>query len=110
VIPLGEALLMQLTAEPITAHRAYQIGLVQGLHSDRPALDQAVDDVVASINENSPLAVEFVKRVVKEGRDMSVDHQWKFSEMFSYVLAQAEDAAEGPRAFVEKRKPTWSGR
>ena len=110
MIPLGEALRMELTGEPISAERAYQIGLVQDLYDDRAELEAAADLMADKILENSPLAVQFLKRIVREGRDMPVDHHWKFAEMFAFALSRTEDALEGPKAFAEKRKPEWKMR
>jgi enoyl-CoA hydratase/carnithine racemase len=110
MIPLGEALRMELTGEPISAERAYQIGLVQDLYDDRAELEAAADLMADKILENSPLAVQFLKRIVRDGRDMPVDHHWKFAEMFAFALSRTEDALEGPKAFAEKRKPEWKMR
>lgn len=110
MIPLGDALMMELTAEPISAERAYQIGLIQGVYEDRDALDQAVEKAADAILESPPLAVQFLKRIVKEGRDMTVEQHWKFAEMFAYELSRTEDAAEAFQAFAEKRKPNWKMR
>jgi enoyl-CoA hydratase/carnithine racemase len=110
MIPLGEAMHMELLGEPISSERAYQIGLVQGLYEDRAALEAAAETMADKILENSPLAVQFLKRIVKEGRDMTVDHHWKFAEMFAFTLGRTEDALEGPKAFAEKRKPEWKMR
>jgi enoyl-CoA hydratase/carnithine racemase len=110
MIPLGEALRIELTGDPIDAERAYQIGLVQGLYGDRAALEAAADQMADRISENSPLAVQFLKRIVKEGRDMTVAQHWKFVEMYAFSLERTEDAQEGLRAFTEKRKPEWKMR
>jgi enoyl-CoA hydratase/carnithine racemase len=110
MIPLGEAMRIELVGDPIDAERAYQIGLVQGLYEDRAALEAAADAMADKILENSPLAVQFLKRIVKDGRDMTVDHHWKFAEMFAFALGRTEDALEGPKAFAEKRKPEWKMR
>jgi len=110
MIPLGEAMRIELTGDPIDAERAYQIGLVQGLYDDRAALEAAADEMAGRIMENSPLAVQFLKRIVKDGRDMTIDHHWKFAEMFAFMLQRTEDALKGPKAFAEKRKPEWKMR
>jgi len=110
MIPLGEAMRIELVGDPIDADRAYQIGLIQGIYEDRAALEAAADEMADKIGENSPLAVQFLKRIVKDGRDMTVDHHWKFAEMFAYTLGRTEDALEGPKAFAEKRKPEWKMR
>jgi enoyl-CoA hydratase/carnithine racemase len=110
MIPLGEAMRIELVGDPVDAQRAYQIGLIQGLYEDRAALEAAADEMADKIGENSPLAVQFLKRIVKDGRDMTVDHHWKFAEMFAFTLGRTEDALEGPKAFAEKRKPEWKMR
>lgn len=110
MIPLGEAMRIELVGDPVDAERAYQIGLIQGIYDDRAALEAAADEMADKIGENSPLAVQFLKRIVKDGRDMTVDHHWKFAEMFAYTLGKTEDALEGPKAFAEKRKPEWKMR
>jgi enoyl-CoA hydratase/carnithine racemase len=110
MIPLGEAMRIELVGDPVDAERAYQIGLIQGIYEDRAALEAAADEMADKIGENSPLAVQFLKRIVKDGRDMTVDHHWKFAEMFAYMLGRTEDALEGPKAFAEKRKPEWKMR
>jgi enoyl-CoA hydratase/carnithine racemase len=110
MIPLGEAMRIELVGDPVSAERAYQIGLIQGVYEDRAALEAAADEMADKIGENSPLAVQFLKRIVKDGRDMTVDHHWKFAEMFAYTLGRTEDALEGPKAFAEKRQPEWKMR
>ena len=110
MIPLGEALRMQLTGSPISADRAYQLGLISAVVADRDALLAEAEGIADEILECAPLAVQYVKRIVKEGRDLTVDAHWRFSEMFSASIGETEDALEGPRAFAEKRAPQWKMR
>jgi enoyl-CoA hydratase/carnithine racemase len=110
MIPLGEALRMQLTGSPMTAERAYQVGLVQELAASRDQLMATADALAEEILQCAPLAVQYIKRIVRDGRGMPVEHAWKFSEMFWASIAQTEDAAEGPQSFAQKRKPEWKGR
>jgi enoyl-CoA hydratase/carnithine racemase len=107
MVPLGEALRMQLTGTPIDAERAYTIGLIAEVVESRDDLFARADQIADEILACAPLAVQFIKRIVKEGRDLPLDQQWRFSEMFSATLESTEDSVEGPRAFAEKRKPVW---
>lgn len=109
-IPIGEALLMTLTGDPMTAERAYQIGLIQGLAEDREDLFRQADKIAASIAGNPPLAVKDVKRVVKVGVNLTLEYAIHFREKYFDVILQTEDAKEGAAAFAEKRPPVWKMR
>jgi enoyl-CoA hydratase/carnithine racemase len=107
MIPLGEALLMALTGDPISAERAYQVGLIQGLAEDRDELFEKVDKIAATIANNPPLAVQDIKRIVKLGVNMPLEYAVHFRDKYSDVILQTEDAKEGAAAFAEKRPPVW---
>jgi enoyl-CoA hydratase/carnithine racemase len=107
MIPLGEALRMQLTGSSIGAERAYQIGLVQELADDRDALFACADRIAGEVLECAPLAVQAIKQVVKVGRNLPVEYSWRYSYPFQERISQTEDFLEGPRAFAQKRPPQW---
>ncbi|HWK76311.1 enoyl-CoA hydratase-related protein [Microbacterium sp.] len=110
MIPLGEALRMQLTGSPISAGRAYEIGLISEVVEDREALFARANATADEIVECAPLAVQAIKRIVKTGRDLTVDAQWRYSEMYQAAIESTEDMLEGPNAFAEKRAPQWKMR
>jgi enoyl-CoA hydratase/carnithine racemase len=110
MIPLGEALRMQLTGAAISAERAYQIGLVQELADDRDGLFEVADRLAGEVLECAPLAVQAIKQVVKVGRNLPIEYAWRYSYPFQERIAQTEDFLEGPRAFAEKRPPEWKVR
>lgn len=110
MIPLGEALKMQLTGSSITAERAHQIGLIQDLVEDRDAMFARAHEIADDILACAPLAVQFIKRIVRGGRDLTVDAQWQLSDMYTRAIAQTDDMKEGPLAFAEKRAPQWTMR
>jgi enoyl-CoA hydratase/carnithine racemase len=110
MIPIGEALLMAMTGDPISAERAYQIGLTQGLAEDRDELFEKVDAIAAALAKNPPLAVQDVKHIVKVGVNIPIEYAVRFRDKYSDVILQTEDAKEGPKAFAEKRAPVWKMR
>jgi enoyl-CoA hydratase/carnithine racemase len=110
MIPLGEALHMQLTGSAISAERAYQVGLISGLYDTREELFAEANRIAEEIIACAPLAVAFIKRVVRRGRDLTVQAQESYSEMFQAAIVTSEDFQEGPRAFAERRAPQWKGR
>jgi enoyl-CoA hydratase len=98
-----------LTGKPITAHRAYEIGLVNRL-AEPEALVETALSLAHDIIEGAPLSVsagrETVMLSTEMGRREALDAAWAAHE----TAYNSDDAQEGPRAFSEKRKPTWTNR
>jgi len=97
-----------LTGNPITAQRAYEIGLVNRVAEPEKLLDEALD-LARSIVANAPLAVLADKETVALATEMgktaalrAARHAWETSY-------RSQDAQEGPRSFAEKRPPVWKG-
>jgi enoyl-CoA hydratase/carnithine racemase len=109
MIPLGEALYIQLTGERIGPERAYQIGLIQKIVPEEQLLAEA-KKIADSVLLCAPLAVKAIKSVVMNYRDQPLEVSWKMAEGLVDELSKTEDFKEGPRAFAEKRKPQWKGR
>jgi enoyl-CoA hydratase len=98
-----------LTGKPITAQRAYEIGLVNRLAEPRQTLDIALQ-LAREVIDGAPLSVDAARRTVmlatEMGRTAALDAGYAAHE----TAYNSDDAQEGPRAFSEKRKPTWKGR
>lgn len=110
MIPLGEALRMQLTGSPISAERAYQMGLITEVVDDRETLMTRASAIADEILECAPLAVQAIKRIVKQGRELPVEAQWRLADPYQVAISNTEDMLEGPTAFAEKRTPQWKMR
>jgi enoyl-CoA hydratase/carnithine racemase len=110
MIPLAEALRIALTGSPISAERAYQIGVIQEVAADRDEVMKVAQGIAEEILLGAPLAMQEIKRLVKEGVEMTIPQAEMLREILSAQLAQTEDALEGPRAFAEKRAPNWKMR
>lgn len=111
-IPEKVALEMMLTGNPITAERAYELGLVNRVVSPGELIDEALA-LAARVNANAPLAVQATKRIARGIRNRSYSdegHQWAHSQVEGEALAETDDFLEGPRAFSEKRSPVWVGK
>jgi len=98
-----------LTAAPIDATRAAEIGLVNRVLPAAEVMPEAlrVADLVAA---NAPLAVRETRRGVRELLHLPLEEAWKRQEELGRPLRRSADAAEGARAFLEKRPPRWTGR
>ena len=95
-----------ITGEPISAERAYEIGIVNYLADDVAA---KVQWLVARIADKSPAAIRRGLYTMKTIRAMSFEEMMAFTESQIGLLALTEDAKEGQLAFREKRKPAWTG-
>jgi enoyl-CoA hydratase/carnithine racemase len=98
-----------LTARPIGAARAEEIGLVNRIVSADELLPAALATADA-IAGNAPIAVRETRRGVRELLPLSLDDAYRRQEEIGAPLRKTEDAAEATRAFAEKRRPLWRGR
>jgi enoyl-CoA hydratase/carnithine racemase len=105
----GYALQLALTGEPIDAHEAYHIGLVNKV-VPRDQLLAAAMEFANAIKQGAPISARFIKEAIHKGLDMPLDQGLKLEVDLSTILSGTEDAREGPRAFAEKRAPEWKGR
>jgi enoyl-CoA hydratase len=100
---------LMLTARPISASRAAEIGLINAVVEPPELLPRALEAADA-IAANAPLAVRATRAGVRELLAMPLDAAYRLQEELGRPLRKTEDAAEGARAFVEKRKPEWKTR
>jgi len=105
----GVAMELALTSDPITAEQAHEYGLVARLAEKGQAADVAIE-LAERIAKNAPLAVAASKQIIRDTCGMTEDEAWAMQAPLSKKVFTSEDAKEGPRAFAEKREPSWSGR
>jgi enoyl-CoA hydratase len=108
---LGEKVAMEmiLTGDPISAERAYQLGLVNRVVEAGQALRWALE-LAERIVANAPIAVRESRRVAARAFTADDAALWTATGEAAGRVARSEDFAEGPRSFVEKRPPVWLGR
>lgn len=108
-IPYTVAMDLLLTARPVSAAEAKEIGLIGYVVPDGTALDKALE-IAEMINANGPLAVEAIKRSVRATEGLPEDEALKVELEIGWPIFSTEDAKEGTRAFVEKRTPNFQRR
>lgn len=109
LIPPRVALELLMTADPIDARRAYEVGLVNRVVPAAELLPAALA-MARRIAENAPLSVRAGKAMVYESAERGLQGALAAGDRFFEAAYLSEDAQEGPRAFREKRRPNWQGR
>jgi enoyl-CoA hydratase len=109
VLPRNVALEIGLTGDPISAERAYQLGLVNTLVDPGGALAGALD-LAARITANAPLAVQRTRALMTGLAQVPEDEAFRAANTALAELAATDDFSEGLTAFIEKRPPRWKGR
>jgi methylglutaconyl-CoA hydratase len=97
-----------LTAERFSAAEAYRLGLVHEMVADEAALDDAVGQIVDSLQKNGPLALAACKSLIGAvaGRPLAAELIEDTARRIARIRG-TEEAQEGMASFFEKRKPNW---
>jgi E-phenylitaconyl-CoA hydratase len=109
MIPHALAMEMLLTGDPIDAAGALRAGLVSRVVPREQLLPTAMA-VARRIAAHAPLAVRAVRELAYAADDMTLAQAMRYGGSLRWIIGQTEDAAEGPRAFAEKREPRYQGR
>lgn len=96
-----------LSGERFDAPHAREIGLVHEVVAPEN-LDAAVGRVVKELLSAGPTAVAAIKRLLAEVRQLSYDETLDLTTQTIAVQRTSAEGQEGLRAFLEKRKPSWS--
>ncbi|CRZ15364.1 enoyl-CoA hydratase/isomerase family protein [Mycolicibacterium neworleansense] len=110
-LPRSVALRMALMGkhERMTVERAYELGLITEIVEHSRLLERA-HEIADTVCLNAPLAVRGTRLAIHKTLDLPLHEGEILAETFRERVVRTEDALEGPRAFVEKRKPNWQAR
>lgn len=104
----GRALEMLLTGEPVDAHEAWRLGLVNRVVPADRVLDEA-RELAGLLASKPPLVMQYILDAVRSGMQMSLqDACEQEATLFGLVVA-TEDMREGTQAFLEKRRARFKG-
>lgn len=108
-IGMARALEMIMTGDPLSAQDAHDWGMVNRVVPTEKVMATAIE-LARRVSANSPLAVEASRRVATRAFIEADNDLWRASTDAFNEIAKTEDYKEGPRAFLEKRAPSWKGK
>lgn len=108
LIGKGRALEMMVTARRVKAEEALSIGLVNQV-VPRGELMAKAHELATKISSNAPIAVQMAKQSMHDGLDTDLKRGLDIEASLFGLIFSTKDYQEGVKAFIEKRKPTFSG-
>jgi enoyl-CoA hydratase len=103
------AMEVNLTGVPVSAQRAYQLGIVNKVVPAELTIEVA-KRMGRRIAEKAPLAARLVKESVNQALETPLQQGLAVERRNFYFLFATEDQKEGMRAFLEKRRGVFKGR
>ena len=106
VLPPGKAMQMLMTGDPITAHEAYRLGMVNEVHPKANLMSAALS-IAEKIANNSPTAVQSVKQSVQMGQGETVEQAVAIMMNQHWRSVVHNDRVQGILAFTEGREAEY---
>ncbi|WP_035586612.1 enoyl-CoA hydratase/isomerase family protein [Hippea jasoniae] len=110
VVGKNTARYLILTTQMIKAKEAQSLGIVSNVFETKDELLSNAKEIATKIAENGPVAISLAKKAINDGFDLSIDEALKYEATLFGVAFSTEDAKEGLKAFIEKRKPQYEGK
>lgn len=101
---------MLLTGAMMPVERLHALGFINYVESSPDAVRERAMDLARTIRDNAPLTVAAGKETILRTMDLGCAAGFERAKAIYRKVYASEDAQEGPRAFMEKRKPVWKGR
>jgi len=107
-VPHCKAMEILLLGERMPAEEAHRIGLINEVVAPERLLPRA-EELADRLARNGPLALRKIKEAVLRTSGLPLERAYEIENECSAVVMASKDAREGPRAFMEKREPVYTG-
>jgi enoyl-CoA hydratase len=105
----GKAMELILTGAPVSAGEALRIGLVNKVVPAAELMTEA-RALAGRLAKQAPIAVRYIMSALNRGLEMPFAEACAFEATLFGLVASTADMREGTRAFLEKRKPVFTGK
>lgn len=109
LIGLGRAMEMVLTGDPVDAHKAYHIGLVNRVVPRKQLMDTAEQEA-KKLASKAPIAVQCIKEAINRSMEVGLYEGMAHESYLHAYICATKDKEKGIIAFLEKRKPIYVGK
>ena len=109
LVGLARALDLIWTGQLFNAAQALEWGYISKVYAPDKLMEET-RAYAAKLAEGPAVAIQLAKRLVYRSLETDLDHALDLAQSAMVIAQSTEDAAEGPRAFVEKRRPVFKGR
>ena len=107
-IPYCKAMEIMLLGDEISAEEAHRIGFVNELVEPEELMPRALE-IAGKLAKNGPIALRKIKEAVIRTSGLPLEEAYKIEHECAAAVTSSRDAREGPRAFMEKREPVFTG-
>jgi len=109
LIGQARAMALALTAEPVMADDAVEMGMIYQSAEDEQ-LQQTVEALAGTLAQMPTTALALIRNMLRQSSTNTLDQQLNLERDFQHAASQTDDFKEGVDAFLNKRKPVYTGR
>jgi len=109
LVGLPRAMAIAMTGEPVSAPKAEEWGMIWRSVAD-DALEEQTASLAQTLAHQATTGLAFTKQLLRNSFDYSLEQQLNLERDFQQAASQTQDFREGVEAFLNKRKPTFTGK